>query len=188
MSQHLYDTFLSHNSKDKPMVEALARLLKKNKIEAWLDKWHLIPGNPWQEEIEGALADCSTCCVCIGQGDIGPWQNEEMRAAINRRVEEHSGFRVIPILLPNCTRPERSKLPTFLTQTTWVEFPKSIEDEQALHRLISGIRGIEPGEGLGQAVFEGVCPYRGLEVFDVKHAPFFYGRNAQKIMDIHKLS
>ena len=65
MSQHQYDTFLSHSSADKPMVEALARLLKNNNLEAWLDKWHLIPGNPWQEEIEQALAECATCGVRI---------------------------------------------------------------------------------------------------------------------------
>lgn len=27
-------------------------------------------------------------------------------------------------------------------------------------------------------MFEGTCPYRGLEVFDVEHAPFFFGRAA----------
>jgi energy-coupling factor transporter ATP-binding protein EcfA2 len=178
MSKPFYDTFLSHSSNDKPAVETLARRLKSDNIEAWLDKWHLIPGKPWQEEIEAALAACETCCVCIGPGGIGPWQNEEMRAAIGRRVAARNGFRVIPVLLPGSARPERSKLPIFLTRTSWVEFTKSIDEEQALHRLKSAIRGVAPGPGPGQAVFEGACPYRGLEVFDVEHAPFFYGRNA----------
>src|SRR5512135_534800 len=30
----------------------------------------------------------------------------------------------------------------------------------------------------GCAAFEGACPHRGLEVFDVAHAPFFFGREA----------
>ena len=45
--------FLSHNSADKPAVEALAlRLRQETDIEPWLDKWNLIPGQPWQEELE----------------------------------------------------------------------------------------------------------------------------------------
>jgi len=43
-----YDVFLSHNSADKPAVEELARRLVKEGIQPWLDKWNLIPGEPWQ--------------------------------------------------------------------------------------------------------------------------------------------
>ena len=114
-----YHTFLSHSSADKPAVEELARRLKRDNIEPWLDKWNLIPGNPWQEDIEQALEACATCCVFIGPHGIGPWQNAEMRAAIDQRIST-GGFRVIPVLLPGGNRGKRSKLPTFLTQTTWV--------------------------------------------------------------------
>src|SRR6266403_1329542 len=50
-----------HSSADKPAVEELARRLAKEGLEAWLDKWHLIPGNPWQPAIEKALAESETC-------------------------------------------------------------------------------------------------------------------------------
>ena len=46
--------FLSHNGADKAAVEALAlRLRQEPDLEPWLDKWDLVPGEPWQE----ALAD-----------------------------------------------------------------------------------------------------------------------------------
>jgi signal transduction histidine kinase len=123
------------------------------------------------------LESCATCAVFIGPSSTGPWQNEEMRAAIDRRVREGRGrFRVIPVLLPGAERGERSRLPTFLVATTWVEFRQSLDDEDAFHRLVCGIRGVEPGPG--QAIYEGECPYRGLQFFDVKHAPFFFGREA----------
>ncbi len=31
-----------------PAVEELARRLVKEGIQPWLDKWNLIPGEPWQ--------------------------------------------------------------------------------------------------------------------------------------------
>jgi AAA ATPase domain len=85
---------------------------------------------------------------------------------------------VIPVLLPGAERAERSSLATFLAATTWVEFRDSLDDADAFHRLVCGIRGVEPGPGPGQAIYEGQCPYRGLRVFDVEDAPFFFGREA----------
>ena len=171
--------YTSHSSTDKPAVEDLARRLANEGIPAFLDKWHLIPGDPWQAALEKALAESETCAVFIGPSGFGPWQNEEMRAAIDRRVRDSGkSFRVIPVLLPGAERAERSSLPTFLAATTWVEFHNSLDDPTAFHRLICGIRGIEPGPDPSQAFYEGQCPYRGLRVFDVADAPFFFGREA----------
>jgi hypothetical protein len=174
-----FHVFLSHSSADKPAVEELARRLAKEGVQAWLDKWNLIPGNPFQPDIERALAESETCAVFIGPSGFGPWQNEEMRAAIDKRVgASDRRFRVIPVLLPGAKRAERSSLPTFLAATTWVEFTDSLDDPVAFHRLVSGIRGLEPGPGPGQAISEGQCPYRGLRIFDVDDSPFFFGREA----------
>ena len=174
-----FHVFLFHSSADKAAVEELARRLAKEGVQAWLDKWNLIPGDPWQQALEKALTESETCAVFVGPSGFGPWQNEEMRAAIDRQVRDNGRhFRVIPVLLPGAERAERSSLPAFLAATTWVEFRDSLDDSDAFHRLVGGIRGLEPGAGPGQAIHEGQCPYRGLRVFDVGDTPFFFGREA----------
>src|SRR3954454_17849380 len=179
MAGFQHDVFLSHATNDKPLVEELARRLARENLKPWLDKWNLIPGTAWQPEIEAALSECTACAVIIGPGGLGPWHHEEMRLAIDQRVgDRERAFRVIPVLFPGVERPERSKLPGFLVATTWVEFRDSLDDPEAFHRLVCGIRGVEPGAGAGGAVFEGKNPYRGLELFDVAHAPLFFGREA----------
>lgn len=171
-----FDVFLSHRSGDKPAVEDLARRLVRRGIEPWLDKWHLIPGTPWQKALEKALAECASAAVCLGPGGTGPWQDEEMRAAINRRVQNRDGgFRVIPVLLPGARKDEIGPLPTFLSATTWVEFQNTLDDEEAFRRLVCGILGIPPGPG-PEGVVQGVTPYRGLQYFDVDDSLFFAGR------------
>ncbi len=128
--------------------------------------------------IERALAESDSCAVLIGPNGFGSWHFEEMRAAIDQRVGSGGVFRVIPVLLPGAERPERSRLPTFLTATTWVEFRDSLDDSEAFRRLVCGIRGVEPGYDPGEAPFAGQCPYRGLQPFDEAHAAFFFGREA----------
>ena len=82
-------------------------------------------------------------------------------------------------MLPGASPPDAAGLPRFLLRGTWVLFSGSLDDEQAFHALVCGIQGKAPGQGPGQAIFEGECPYRGLEVFEEKHARFFFGREAQ---------
>lgn len=177
--------FLSHNSADKPAVEALALQLRKERdIEPWLDKWNLIPGQPWQEELEVAIRACDRCAIFIGRGDpqkgvLGPWQNAELRALISRQISERgSQFAVIPVLLPDAERGQRSALPTFLVANTWVEFRHSLDDPDAWTRLLAGIRRQKPDSPTDGQPTLGDCPYRGLEFFDVPHADRFFGREA----------
>src|SRR5262245_16067395 len=40
-----FDIFLSHNTRDKPAVEKIARRLLAVGIRPWLDKWNLSPGD-----------------------------------------------------------------------------------------------------------------------------------------------
>jgi tetratricopeptide (TPR) repeat protein len=139
MSAHV---FLSHSTADKPAVENLARRLAEEGIEAWLDKWNLIPGASWQPAIEDALKECESCAVFVGPEGLGAWQREEMSVAINRRVcDSEKCFRVIPVLLPGA---KRESLSAFLLNTTWVEFRGSIDDSDAFHHLVCGIRGVAP--------------------------------------------
>jgi hypothetical protein len=176
-----YQAFLSHNSDDKQAVEECARRLEQARISTFLDKWHLVPGEPWQPAVEEALGKSEACVVFVGPSGLSPWQNEEMRAAIARQVERRGhALRVVPVLLPGGERGQRSRLPDFLANRTWAEFTRdTLDDENAFHRLKCGILGIAPGPSPGEALHEGQCPYRGLEPFDVDHAPFFFGRDAE---------
>src|ERR1700693_1526925 len=183
-TQEHYHAFLSHNGADKPLVEALANELENRRLSCWLDKWNLVPGDPWQPAIEEALGQCDTCVVFFGLRGLGPWHNEEMRLAIQRRVNSRERkLRVLPVILPGGQRAKESEVPGFLQGTTWVEFRLSIDEEDALHRLICGIKGIPPGRGPGAPVVLGECPYVGLKTFQPEDAPLFFGR-AAKIQEL----
>ncbi|MFX1554489.1 MAG: TIR domain-containing protein [Promethearchaeota archaeon] len=177
----LYDVFLSHNSDDKPAVEYLAqRLRQEAELKPFLDKWHLVPGEPWQEALEEALDQSRTCAVFLGPGGLSPWENEEMRSALETRVREPA-FRVIPVLLPDTQMPEKRELPRFLRRLTWVDFRGGLDDADAFDRLVSGIKGIAPGPpGEVKPPVEAVppnpfVPWRGR----LTDEALFYGRERE---------
>lgn len=91
-----YDVFLSHNSKDKAVVEQIARkLIDEFKFKGWFDKRNLIPSRPRQEELESGLNESETVVVFLGETGFGKWENEEMLVAIESRVSD-SSQRLIP--------------------------------------------------------------------------------------------
>jgi hypothetical protein len=145
MSEYHYDVFLSHNSRDKPAIEWLAAKLEDQAgIKVFLDKWNLVPGDSWQEDLENALQASQAVAVFLGPTGISGWHNEELRSALTTRVSGR-GRRVIPVLLPGTTMPEDDQIPAFLQRLTWVDFRKGLDDDEAFIRLVAGIKGEAPG-------------------------------------------
>lgn len=141
----MYDVFLSHNSSDKDEVEVIAKRLEDEaNLRPFLDKWHLVPGEQWQEDLEEALDASSTCAVFVGANGLSPWENEEMRTALNERAMSKS-LRIIPVLLPGSEPAKGHSLPRFLQRFTWVDFREGVESSDAFQRLVAGIAGKAPG-------------------------------------------
>lgn len=174
-----FDVFLSYHWRDHAHVEALATRLRKQNLTVFLDRWYLTPGQSWPKELEVTLARCRAVAVCIGQGEMGPWQQREQYLALERQVAaERQGqtFPVIPVLLPGAEPPLG-----FLSQNTWIDFRTHVDDHVLLATLISAIHGQPPGPDAKESVRETlatVCPYRGLLYFREEDAPFFFGREA----------
>lgn len=172
-----YDIFLSYHWRDHAQVEALARKLREHKLTVFLDRWYLTPGQSWPKALEVTLAQCRAVAVCIGQGEMGPWQQREQYLALERQAAaERRGqsFPVIPVLLPGAEPPLG-----FLSQNTWVDFRARVDDPVLLNTLVNVIHGKPPGPDALATVrntLATICPYRGLLYFREEDAPFFFGR------------
>ncbi len=178
-SESQFDVFLSYQWDDHAQVEALARQLREQNLTVFLDRWYLTPGQSWPKALEVVLASCRAVAVCLGQGEMGPWQQREQYLALERQVAaEHQGrrFPVIPVLLPGAEPPLG-----FLSQHTWVDFRARVDDPILLHTLVNAVHGQPPGPDARETIRETlatICPYRGLLYFREEDAPFFFGREA----------
>ena len=153
--------------------------LRGQGLTVFLDRWYLTPGQSWPKALESAIAQCKAVAVCVGQGEMGPWQQREKDLAIERQVAaERCGqiFPVIPVLLPGAEPPLG-----FLSQLTWVDFRARVDDPILLTTLVRAVHGEPPGPDAQDRVREmlaTICPYRGLLYFREEDAPFFFGREA----------
>jgi WD40 repeat protein len=151
-------------------VEVVAHALRSRGLTVFLDRWYLVPGRSWTEELEAALACAKAAVVFIGPGEMGQWQRKEKNFALDRQAHDDT-FRVIPVLLPG-SDPALG----FLGQNTWIDLRLSIEEERELDRLAASIRGLTIGSEDAAPAVAALCPYRGLLYFREEDAPFFYGR------------
>jgi len=53
--QFSFDVFLSHSSKDKPVVRAVAERLRSDGLRVWLDEWEIRPGDSIPAKLEEGL-------------------------------------------------------------------------------------------------------------------------------------
>jgi WD40 repeat protein len=168
-----YDVFLSYHWRDQAPVEALAHWLRAQGIQVFLDRWYLVPGQPWPQMLEHVLSRCGAVAVCLGPSGMGPWQQREKYVALDRQAHDPR-FPVIPVLLPGA-----DPVPGFLCQNTWVDLRERPDDPVRLAILAGAIRGEPPGPAIQekvQATLAAICPYRGLLPFREEDAPFFFGR------------
>jgi hypothetical protein len=137
-----FDVFLSHPHTEAEAVEIIGSMLEDEAgLRVWFDRWILIPGEHWQQEMARGLDQAQTCAVFVGSNTPSGWFRQEIERALNRQAKDRA-FRVIPVILPGG---DRRLVDDFLELRTWVEFKVGLRDPDAFYLLVCGVRGERPG-------------------------------------------
>ncbi len=172
-----HDIFLSYNRRDAAAIERLARALRECDLRVFKDDWYLQPGAYWPGALERELNNCAAIVVAIGRHGLGPWQQREVVAALDRHDRAKEAGEPIPPVVPLLLEHGSDKQAglTFLMQNVWVEGwdPRAAD-------LIKGAVGGTPPIDLYSEDHpdprKSICPYRGLQVFREEDAAFYFGR------------
>lgn len=98
--------FVSHSSKDKErFVEPFAARLRARGIDAWLDKWEMLPGDSLVQKIfEEGLKNASAFVIVLSKASVGSnWVKKELDIATVNSIEK--GTKLIPIVIEDCEVP-----------------------------------------------------------------------------------
>ncbi|MCA1701997.1 MAG: TIR domain-containing protein [Actinobacteria bacterium] len=183
MAPRRFDVFISYNRADEAAVVGIAERLRQERLEPWLDRWSLMPGDSWQEEIVVGLRASKACAVVIGPQGLGDWAREELEVAQGLAAKDRT-FRMFMVLLPGA--PELSDpVLAFLRNRTWVDLRSGL-DRNGFEELVSAITGVPRRQEVVVATAD-ICPYPGLEAFDEEDARFFFGREDDVALVVEKV-
>ncbi|MEZ5453400.1 MAG: toll/interleukin-1 receptor domain-containing protein [Thiothrix sp.] len=138
------DIFISYRSSHFKWVEVLARNLLAQGYSVFLDKWSLVRGQDFANQLHHAAR---TACnaILIGTPDAvdSGWVQDEY-ALFRERVRHEPGFRLLPIVFG-----EMPELP-FLNSILAIDFRDSSEHgyRRAFHELQAALNGQPPGDGV----------------------------------------
>jgi len=124
--------FLCHASTDKPAVHELYLRLKKDGVDAWLDKEKLLPGQDWELEIRKAVREADVVVVCLSkQFNQAGYRQKEVRLALDTAMEKPEGeIFIIPARLEECDNLES------LRKWHWVD----LFEDDGYERLMRALR------------------------------------------------
>jgi len=143
-----FDVFLSYSRGDEQAVRQLKEHLVAFPLKVWFDKDELRPGIRWQSLLKDGIRNSSSIAVVMGRSAQGPWQEEEMEAALRLAVKD--GRPVMLVLLRGAPEIlDDEHLPDFLLNRTWVDLREGI-NSKGIAQLAWGITGRKPQTAEGE--------------------------------------
>ena len=171
--------FVSHASEDKArFVIPFATALRSKGIDAWVDKWEMLPGDSLVDKIfEEGLKEAAAVVIVISAASAAkPWVHEELNASVVARISK--GTKIIPVVLEGWDVPEA------LRSTVWENVPDPSNFDACLSRVVDAVFGHSSKPPLGSPpayVSSPTLPaIKGLTSADVAVLSFLYESFVQR--------
>lgn len=98
--------FLSHSSKDKPIVTSVALDLKEKGINTWLDAFDIQPGESIISKINEGLNNCDFILLFLSQNSVNSeWVTKEWETMLWDEINTQN-VKIIPIKIEDCEIPK----------------------------------------------------------------------------------
>jgi hypothetical protein len=137
--------FVSHASEDKDrFVLAFAERLRARGIDAWVDKWEILPGDSLIDKIfEEGLKNADAVIVVLSRTSVQKaWVKEELNASIVKKINSHT--KVIPVVIDECEVPEA------LQSVAWERIKNLDSYDSEFERIVASIFEHRERPGLGK--------------------------------------
>ncbi|GLQ98335.1 toll/interleukin-1 receptor domain-containing protein [Dyella mobilis] len=138
--------FVSHASEDKERFAIpFATALRERGVDAWVDKWEMLPGDSLVDKIfEEGLKEAAAVVIILSNVSVSkPWVREELNAAVVNRISR--GTKVIPVVLDSC------EVPQALRSLVWEPVKDVRNFNECLGRVVDSIFGHKTKPALGKA-------------------------------------
>jgi len=137
--------FISHASEDKErFVIDFAKKLRSRGVDAWLDRWEMLPGDSLVDKIfEEGIKNADAFIIVLSKNSVHkPWVREELNAGFVKRISKKA--KIIPVVIDDC------EIPECLKTTLWEKIDNLESYEENLERILQSIFGIAEKPPIGR--------------------------------------
>lgn len=114
--------FISYSHNDREFVNKLCENLVLHKVNIWIDRWEMKPGDSMIASVQAALQKSGAIVVVLSPSYVdSSWCKKELNAGLIKELED-SGNVVIPVLLADC------EIPLFLREKFYADFRKGFDE------------------------------------------------------------
>jgi hypothetical protein len=132
-----YDVFLSHSSKDKEVVRAIAERLRVDGLHVWFDEWEIRAGDSIPAKIEEGLEHSRVLVLCMSANAFGSDWAQLEAGTFRFRDTLNKERRFIPLRLDDASI--KGSLAQFL-YINWLAQDHEQKREQEYAKLLEACR------------------------------------------------
>ncbi len=128
--------FISHAGEDKErFVNSFAENLRANGVDAWVDKWEMLPGDSLIDKIfEEGIKNAQAMIIVLSSYSVNKkWVREELNAGMVKKIS--GATKLIPVVIDDCEVPEALK------STVWEKIKDLNNHEEEFQRILASIFG-----------------------------------------------
>ena len=138
--------FVSHAGEDKErFVIPFAEKLRANGVDAWIDKWEMLPGDSLIDKIfEEGIKNAQAMIIVLSSHSVNKkWVREELNAGMVKKIA--GATKLIPVVIDDCEVPEALK------STVWETIKDLNNYEDEFQRILASIFGTSLKPSIGSA-------------------------------------
>jgi TIR domain-containing protein len=124
--------FLSHSSKDKPIIRQLAADLTAEGVTVWLDEQKIKVGDSIPDQIAQGLVESDYFIIALSNNSVNSaWVKKELNSALVQEIKKRRVV-ILPIQIGEC------EIPTIISDKKIADFTKSYKD--GLQEILNAIK------------------------------------------------
>lgn len=127
--------FISHTSSDHDFVWKLAKRLKEDGVDVWVDEWEIKVGDSIVQKVNDALIESSFLLIILSENSLNSdWVLKEMNVGLMRQLSSKN-VKILPVLLELRSR----DLPPLLADIYAVRFSRETINDTEYRKLLEPI-------------------------------------------------
>lgn len=137
--------FVSHASEDhERFVLPFATKLRSHGIDAWVDKWEMLPGDSLVDKIfEEGIKSAHAIIVVLSKYSVDKrWVREELNVGMVKKINQ--GSKLIPVVIDDC------EIPECLRSTVRESIKDTSSYDAELERIVMSVYGHRDKPALGE--------------------------------------